>query len=74
MTMDLLLALAGFAFVASITPGPSNLILLASGVNFGFRRTAPVVLGVSFGFLGMLLIVGMGVGRSCERTRPSMRY
>jgi len=63
MTMDLLLALAGFAFVASITPGPSNLILLASGVNFGFRRTAPVVLGVSFGFLSMLLIVGMGVGQ-----------
>ncbi|MDJ0947310.1 MAG: LysE family translocator [Alphaproteobacteria bacterium] len=63
MTIDVLMALAGFAFVASITPGPSNLILLASGVNFGFWRSAPVVLGVSFGFLSMLLIVGLGVGQ-----------
>jgi threonine/homoserine/homoserine lactone efflux protein len=53
----------GFAFVTSITPGPSNLILLAASANFGFRRTLPLVLGLSLSFLSMLLIVGFGLGQ-----------
>lgn len=44
---DLLLALALYALVSSITPGPNNLMLLASGVNFGLRRTLPHMLGVT---------------------------
>lgn len=63
MTLDLLLALAGFAFVTSITPGPSNLILLASGVNYGFRGSVPLMLGINSGFLSMLLVVGFGIGQ-----------
>jgi threonine/homoserine/homoserine lactone efflux protein len=63
MTIDMILALAGFGFVTSITPGPSNLILLAAGANFGFRRTVPLVLGVNFSFLTMLLVVGFGLGQ-----------
>ena len=58
-----MLALMGFAFVTSITPGPSNLILLAAGANFGFRRAIPLVLGLSFSFLAMLLLVGFGLGQ-----------
>jgi threonine/homoserine/homoserine lactone efflux protein len=61
MTYDLLLALALFALVSSITPGPNNLMLMASGANFGFRRTIPHMLGVAVGFVVMILLVGAGL-------------
>ena len=48
-TPELLAALALFAFVSSITPGPNNTMLLASGANFGIRRTLPHMLGVWIG-------------------------
>ncbi|MFZ4686510.1 MAG: LysE family translocator, partial [Hyphomonadaceae bacterium] len=47
LTAELLTALMAFAFVSSITPGPNNLMLMASGTNFGFVRTIPHMLGVS---------------------------
>lgn len=61
MTYDLFLALLGFAFVTSVTPGPNNMMLLASGVNFGFRRTVPHMLGISAGHSLMVFLVGMGL-------------
>ena len=61
MTYDLLIALLGFAFVTSVTPGPNNMMLLASGVNFGFRRTIPHMLGISVGHSFMVLLVGLGL-------------
>ncbi|MEM7612575.1 MAG: LysE family translocator [Pseudomonadota bacterium] len=61
MSMETLLALAAFALVSSITPGPNNLMLMASGANFGFRRSLPHMLGVGLGFMLMLLIVGAGL-------------
>lgn len=67
MTLDILSALALFALVTSITPGPNNLMLLASGVNFGFRRTIPHMLGIGAGFLALLLAVGLGLGALVER-------
>jgi len=67
MTSDLLLALAGFAFVTSASPGPGNFLLLASGVNFGFRRSLPLVLGISGGFLTMVFLVGLGLGPLLQR-------
>ncbi len=63
MSLESMLALMGFAFVTSITPGPSNLILLAAGANFVFRRCLPLVFGLSFSFLAMLLLVGFGLGQ-----------
>lgn len=57
----LLTALALYAFVASITPGPNNLMLLASGANFGFARTIPHMLGIALGFTAMTAIVGLGL-------------
>ncbi len=63
MAVESMLALMGFAFVTSITPGPSNLILLTASANFGFWRSTPLVLGISLGFLSMLLIVGFGLGQ-----------
>jgi threonine/homoserine/homoserine lactone efflux protein len=62
MSIDLFLAMMVFAFVASITPGPNNFLLLASGVNFGFRRTLPHMAGSCLGFLWLLLAVGFGLG------------
>ncbi|HEX2552151.1 MAG TPA: LysE family translocator [Microvirga sp.] len=62
MPLDTLLALSVFAFVTSISPGPSNFMLLASGANFGFARTLPQVLGITIGFGSLLLAVGFGLG------------
>lgn len=61
MTLNLLLALAAFALVSSLTPGPNNLMLMASGTNFGFARTVPHMLGVSLGFVLMVVMVGLGL-------------
>jgi threonine/homoserine/homoserine lactone efflux protein len=56
-----LAALIGFAFVSSITPGPNNMMLMASGANFGLRRTVPHMLGVAIGFTVMIALVGIGL-------------
>lgn len=61
MNAQILLALAAFAFVSSVTPGPNNLMLMASGTNFGFRRTIPHMLGVAIGFTLMIVLVGAGL-------------
>ena len=63
MSQDLILSLIAFAFVTAMTPGPNNTMLLTSGVNFGFNRTRPHVLGVTIGFTIMILAVGLGIGR-----------
>ncbi|MFA7944006.1 LysE family translocator [Pseudomonas brenneri] len=62
MSTSLLSAFALFAFVSSITPGPNNTMLLASGVNFGFRRSIPHALGISVGFMVLVISVGLGLG------------
>lgn len=62
MQADTLLALFLFAFTTSITPGPNNMMLFASGVNFGFVRTIPHMLGIGVGFLILLIAVGLGLG------------
>lgn len=64
MTHEQLLALAAFAFVTSITPGPNNLMLMASGANFGVRRTVPHMLGVALGFVFMAVLVGAGLAQA----------
>jgi threonine/homoserine/homoserine lactone efflux protein len=61
MTVELFLALVAYAFVTSVTPGPNNIMLLASGVNFGFRRTVPHMLGISLGHAFMVFVVGVGL-------------
>ena len=61
MTPDLILALILSAFASSITPGPNNIMLLASGANFGLRRTVPHMLGISGGHALMVALVGLGL-------------
>ena len=66
MTTELFVALAVFALVSSITPGPNNLMLMASGINFGLRRTVPHMLGVSIGFTVMIAAIGLGIMQVIE--------
>lgn len=68
MSLETAIALIGFAFVMSISPGPGNFLLLASGVNFGFMRSIPLVLGISLGFLTMVFFVGIGLGQLLKTT------
>ena len=66
MTAELFAALAIFALVSSITPGPNNLMLMTSGINFGVRRTIPHMLGVSLGFTLMIALIGLGIMQIIE--------
>lgn len=59
---ELWMSMVLFAFVTSVTPGPNNMMLLASGVNFGVRPTVPHMLGISCGHFIMLIAVGLGLG------------
>ncbi len=61
MNHEILIAASLFSFVSSITPGPNNMMMLASGVNFGFRRSVPHWLGICGGFTFMLCAVGLGL-------------
>lgn len=70
MTQDILFGLLAFAFVSSITPGPNNLMLLASGANYGFRRSLPHMLGISVGHSVMVLLVGLGLMRLFDAWPP----
>lgn len=65
--LDLILALIGFAFVMAGTPGPNNMMVLTSGLNFGFRRTLPHMLGIAVGFGVMNVLVGLGLGQIFAR-------
>lgn len=63
MMMDFLLPLAAFALLAAGTPGPNNLMLMASGMNYGFRRSTGHLTGVAFGFPLMVLAIGLGLSQ-----------
>ena len=62
MPFDVFLALVVFASVMAFTPGPNNILLTASGVNFGFARTIPHLLGVDVGFVILLAVFAGGLG------------
>lgn len=72
MTMEILVALVVFAFISSITPGPNNLMLMTSGINFGVRRTVPHMLGVTSGFTLMIAMIGLGLMQLIQAVPGSM--
>lgn len=61
LSLGMIASLALFALVSSITPGPNNLMLTSSGLNFGLRRTVPHIFGISIGVAVMLVLVGLGL-------------
>ena len=61
--MTQLLPMMMYCFVMSITPGPNNLMLTASGANFGYRLTLPQVLGCVVGNVALTMIACNGLGR-----------
>lgn len=62
MSHQLLFAFVVFAVVMFFTPGPNNIMLLSSGLTYGFRPTVPHILGITFGFAFMVGTVGVGLG------------
>lgn len=60
--MEMFLPLMSFAFVTSITPGPNNIMLTSSGIWFGFQRSVPHMLGITFGFAVLLGACAAGIG------------
>lgn len=60
--MDLFWTLVFFAFATSITPGPNNIMIMSSGVNYGVQKSLPHMAGIQLGFMLMLLAVGAGAG------------
>jgi threonine/homoserine/homoserine lactone efflux protein len=67
MNTGTLLSASLFVVVSSITPGPNNMMILASGVNFGFARSLRHLLGISLGFGLMVLLVGLGLHTLLEQ-------
>ena len=67
MNFDIFPALTLFAFVSSATPGPNNLMLMASGANFGFARSIPHMVGISIGFIVMMVLTGAGLVQIFDR-------
>ena len=78
--IETLLPLISFAFVSSITPGPNNIMLTSSGIWFGFQRSVPHMLGITFGFGVLLALCAFGIGelvvavpQVCEAVPPQGR-
>ena len=62
MSHSLLVAFVMFATVMFFTPGPNNIMLLSSGLTYGFRPTLPHIAGITIGFAFMVGAVGLGLG------------
>lgn len=62
MSHALFLAFVMFAAVMFFTPGPNNIMLLSSGLTYGFRRTLPHIAGITIGMAFMIAAVGVGLG------------
>lgn len=65
--MEIFFAVLFFAFSTTITPGPNNIMMMSSGVNYGIKASVPHWLGICFGFPLMVLLVGLGFGQVFER-------
>lgn len=65
-TITMILSIASFGMASTMTPGPNNIMLLSSGLTFGYKRTIPHALGINFGFPFMVVCVGLGIGKLFE--------
>jgi threonine/homoserine/homoserine lactone efflux protein len=60
--VELILAVATFGFITSVTPGPNNTILFATGVNYGVKKALPFLFGIMLGLSVILTAIGLGLG------------
>ncbi len=60
-TFAMLSSIVVFTISSSVTPGPNNIIILSSGLTFGYKKTIPHILGVTLGYPFMLILLGLGV-------------
>ena len=58
--MELYLAIFIFAASTTVTPGPNNIMIMTSGLNYGVKNSIPHLLGICFGFPAMVIMVGLG--------------
>jgi threonine/homoserine/homoserine lactone efflux protein len=65
-SLEMLFSIASFGFASALTPGPNNIMLLSSGLTFGYKRTVPHILGVMSGFTSMVICIGLGFGTIFE--------
>ena len=65
-SLTMLLSITSFTLASVLTPGPNNIMLLSSGLTFGYRQTIPHMFGIMFGFPLMVICVGMGIGAVFE--------
>ncbi|MBV7296720.1 LysE family translocator [Enterovibrio paralichthyis] len=68
--MEHLFAVALFAISSSVTPGPNNIMVMTSGLNFGVKKSLPLLVGICIGFTVMLLLVGIGLSALFEWFPP----
>ncbi len=68
MDPHILIALLGYAFATTWTPGPNNMMLASSGATFGWRATVPHAFGVAFGFPLMVFLIALGLGEIFHRS------
>jgi threonine/homoserine/homoserine lactone efflux protein len=73
MSLEQLIAFVVFAFATSITPGPNNVMLTATGANVGVRRGLPHMFGIALGFALMIFLVAAGVGSALLESQSAMR-
>ncbi|KOO13054.1 lysine transporter LysE [Vibrio xuii] len=71
--MEYLFAVVLFAVSSSVTPGPNNIMVMTSGVNFGVKKSLPLLTGICVGFTIMLLMVGLGFSELFELF-PSLHF
>ena len=72
MTPEIILSATTFALIGSFTPGPNNAMLLSSGVNYGFQRTLPHIIGITIGYAVMFTAVALGGGPHLAREFPAV--
>ena len=71
--IEFLLTLITFYFVMYVTPGPNNSMVLASSLKFGFKKSIPVILGITIGHIIQLIIVCLGFG-VIFKTYPEIQF
>ncbi len=66
-SLTILISIFSFTLSMTMTPGPNNILLMTSGLNFGYKKTLPAMIGVAIGFSVMVIIIGFGMAKVFEQ-------